>query len=76
MFTFEKGLKSLVRNRNKVDLHSAMCYFKSGRVAYIDANYNKSLRVILLDEGKDVDCFTVSEVLEIFEGDVLVRFET
>ena len=76
MITFEDRLKRLVKNRNKYDLHSAMCYFKSGRVAYIYANYNKSLTVILRDEDKTVDCSTVAEVLKIFEGDELVRYET
>ena len=76
MITFEDRLKGLVKNRNKDDLHSAMCYFKSGRVAYIYANYNKSLTVILRDEDKTVDCSNVAEVLEIFEGDELVRYET
>lgn len=76
MFTFESGLKSLVRNRNKDDLHSAMCYFKSGKVAYIYANYNKSLTVILRTEGVTIDCSTVAEVLKLFEGDELIRYET
>ena len=34
MITFEDRLKRLVFNRNRDDLHSAMCYFKSGRVAF------------------------------------------
>lgn len=76
MTPFENLLKKLVKNRNKDDLHSAMCYFKSGRVAFIYANYNKSLTVILRDEDKTIDCSTVAEVLEIFEGDELVRYET
>ena len=76
MITFEYRLKSLIRNRYKDDLHSAMCYFKSGRVAYIYANYNKSLTVILRDEDKTVDCSSVSEVLEIFKDDELIRYET
>lgn len=76
MITFEDRLKKLVKNRYKDDLHSAMCYFKSGRIAYIYTNYNKSLTVILRDEDKTVDCSTVAEVLEIFEGDELVRYET
>lgn len=76
MITFEDRLKKLVFNRNRDDLHSAMCYFKSGRVAYIYANYNKSLTVILRDEDKTVECSTVAEVLEIFKDDELVRYET
>ena len=76
MITFEDRLKKLVFNRNRDDLHSAMCYFKSGMVAYISANYNKSLTVILRDEDKTVECSTVAEVLKIFEGDELIRYET
>ena len=76
MITFEYRLKSLIRNRYKDDLHSAMCYFKSGRVAYIYANYDKSLTVILRDEDKTVDCRTVAEVLNLFGRDELVRYET
>ena len=74
--TFEELLKRLVRNRNKDDLHSAMCYFKSGRVAYIEARYNKSLGVTIRDENISVDCSTVQEVLDMFSEDELTRFET
>lgn len=73
---FEKLLKQLVRYRNKDDLHSAMCYFKSGRVAYIYANYNKSLTVIIRDEGVTVDFSTVAEVVKFFEEEEIIRFET
>lgn len=83
MITLENLLKKLVKNRNKDDLHSAVCYFKTGvrripyiRIAHIYANYNKSLMVILIDEDKTVDCSTIAEVLEIFKDDELVRYET
>lgn len=76
MFTFKDRLKKLVFNRNRDDLHSAMCYFKSGRIAYIYANYNKSLTVILRDEGVTIDFKDVAEVLEYFKDEELTRFET
>ena len=71
----EALLKRLIRNRNKDDLHSAMCYFKSGRVACICARFDKSLSVILRDEDITVDCSTVAEALNVFGRDELVRYE-
>lgn len=72
---FEALLKKLVRNRYKDDLHSGMFYFKSGRVAYIQAYFNKNIGVTLRDEDKQVDCTGVSEVLALFEGDELLNYE-
>lgn len=77
---FKTLLKKLVRNRYKDDLHSAMCYFKSGRVAYIEARFNKSLGVIIRTEDTpQMDFSTVEEVVDLFEiqyGDELIKFET
>ena len=74
--TFSDMLKRLVQNRNRTDLHSAMCYFKSGRVAYITANYDKTLWVNIKDEYVSKVCRNVAEVLDMFEGEELIRFET
>ena len=73
--TFEERLKKLVHNRSKCDLHSAMCYFKSGRIAYINANYDKSFFVDIRDENKTVYGLTVAEVLEMFKNEILTRYE-
>lgn len=72
---FRNLLSRLLRNRNKDDLHSAVCRFKSGRTAYICARYDKSFTVILRDEDLQVDCSDVSEVLRVFGEDELVDYE-
>lgn len=70
----EALLKSLIKKRHKDDLHSSMCYFKSGRVAYIYANLDKSLSVDIRDENVHHNHISVEEVLEMFDGDSLVDY--
>ena len=72
---FEKLLNSLVKNRNKPDLHSAMCYFESGLVVFISANWNKSIDVQYCDEHRWSSLDNVGEVLELFKDEVLLRYE-
>lgn len=67
--SLESLLKSMIRKRYKDDLHSSMCYFESGRVAYIYANLDKSLSVDIIDEGIHLNHISVEEVLSMFEGD-------
>lgn len=73
----EKLLKSLIRNRYKDDLHSAILYFKSGQTVFVSANYNKSLTVIFRDKDLSVDCKDVSEVMSLIEiaEDELIDYE-
>ena len=73
----EKLLKSLIRNRYKDDLHSAILYFKSGQTVFVYANYNKSLTVIFRDKDLSVDCKDVSEVMSLIEiaEDELIDYE-
>ena len=73
----EKLLKSLIKNRYKDDLHSAILYFKSGQTVFVSANYNKSLTVIFRDKDLSVDCKDVSEVMSLTEiaEDELIDYE-
>ena len=72
----ESVLKYLVRHRNNDDLHSGMFYFESGRVAFIDARFDKSLCVTIYGAEKQFHCSTVKEVLSLFDGDSLIKYET
>ena len=73
----EKLLKSLIRNRYKDDLHSAILYFKSGQTIFVSANYDKSLMVILRDKNLTVDCKDITEAMSLTEiaEDELIDYE-
>lgn len=75
---FETLLKSLMRNRYKEDLHSAMCQFNTGTVAYIEAHISKYFTVFVCDEHISIDFNTVEEVLNFFEGrdETLTKYST
>ena len=74
---FEVVLKSLMKNRYKEDLHSAVFRFDTGTVAFIEAHLVKYFTVIVHDESVQRDFNTVEEVLNFFEGrdETLVQYE-
>lgn len=72
--SLESLLRYLIKNRNKDDLHSSMCYFESGRVAYIYANVDKSLSVDIRDEDIHKNHISAKEVLDMFSEDRLTDY--
>ena len=79
-----EALRSLLvrlrRNRNRPDLHSAVCNFASGESAFIEANWDKSFTVFptvttTILRPSRIECENIEAVLELYP-EMLLDYET